>query len=256
MRKRIYEIINVSNGNDKLSMAYDCIMMFLIIISLIPLAFKTFHFPFGVLGKICAAAFILDYILRWLTADFKYGKKSVSSFIRYPFSFMAIVDLLSTLTLLTSLNNSLRVLRVLRLTQVLRIARLFKAFRYMRSIRIVSNVLKKSKEALIAVFSFAFLYIMVAALVIYNVEPDTFPSFFDAVYWAVVSLTTVGYGDIYPVTTAGKVITMISAIFGVAVVALPSGIITAGYMSELSANKLEQEEDQTRNDESGDKIAR
>lgn len=66
-----------------------------------------------------------------------------------------------------------------------------------------------------------------------NVEPDSFNSFFDAVYWATVSLTTMGYGDIYPVTEIGRVVTMISSLFGIAIVALPAGIITAGYMDEI-----------------------
>ena len=77
-------------------------------------------------------------------------------------------------------------------------------------------------------------YIIVSALIVFNVEPDTFPTFFDAVYWATVSLTTVGYGDIYAVSVAGKIITMVSALFGIASVALPAGIVTAGYMEEIN----------------------
>ncbi len=74
-------------------------------------------------------------------------------------------------------------------------------------------------------------------------EPDSFDDFFDAVYWATDSLTTVGYGDIYPVSDAGRVITMLSSVFGIAVVALPSGIITAGYMDKISkTNKYKEEE--------------
>ena len=84
-------------------------------------------------------------------------------------------------------------------------------------------------------------YIFISALVIFNVEPETFNNFFDAIYWAIywatVSLTTVGYGDIYAVSIAGKVITMISSVFGIAIVALPAGIITAGYMGELNKDK-------------------
>lgn len=71
----------------------------------------------------------------------------------------------------------------------------------------------------------------------FNVEPDTFDSFFDAFYWATVSLTTVGYGDIYPVTVIGKIVAMISSVFGIAVVALPSGIITAGYLDKIQSQK-------------------
>ena len=78
---------------------------------------------------------------------------------------------------------------------------------------------------------------MISALVVFNVEPDSFGSFFDAIYWATVSLTTVGYGDIYPVSTLGRIITMVSSIFGIAIVALPAGIITAGYMNEISKEK-------------------
>ena len=80
-------------------------------------------------------------------------------------------------------------------------------------------------------------YILVSALVIYNVEPESFETFFDAFYWATISLTTVGYGDIYPVTTIGRIVTMISSIFGIAIIALPSGVITASYLYEI--NKAE-----------------
>ena len=79
------------------------------------------------------------------------------------------------------------------------------------------------------------MYILISALIIINIEPDSFNNYFDAVYWATVSLTTVGYGDIYPVTSLGKVITMISSFFGIAIIALPSGIITAGFMESINA---------------------
>lgn len=80
-------------------------------------------------------------------------------------------------------------------------------------------------------------YIVISALIMFNVESATFPSFFDAVYWATVSLTTVGYGDIYAVSTIGKVITMLSSVFGIAIVALPAGIVTAGYMEEINKDE-------------------
>lgn len=239
MRKRIFEIIEVSDGKDLLSGIYDSVMLALIILSLIPLAFKTDNFAFQVIDKVCVCIFIIDYVLRLITADYKYGKKNALSFIRYPFSFMAIVDLLSILPSITVLNDGLKVLRVLRMMRALRVFRVFKAFRYSKSVQIICNVFKKSKEPLIAVCTLAAAYIIISALVIFNVEPDSFETFFDAIYWATVSLTTMGYGDIYPVTTAGRVITMLSSIFGIAIVALPAGIITAGYMTEIGADKEE-----------------
>ena len=74
---------------------------------------------------------------------------------------------------------------------------------------------------------------IISAMVIFNVEPDSFENFFDAVYWSTVSLTTVGYGDIYPVTALGRTVAMISSFFGIAIVALPAGIVTAEYLNAL-----------------------
>jgi voltage-gated potassium channel len=106
----------------------------------------------------------------------------------------------------------------------------------------IINVLRKQKEPLLAVASLAIGYVVLSALIIFNVEPDSFDNFFEAIYWATVSLTTMGYGDIYPVTTIGRWVTMISAVLGIAIVALPAGIITAGYMNELnSLNKKEED---------------
>ena len=234
MRKRIFEIIEVSDGNDRLSSIYDTAMLALIILSLIPLAFKAETTLFAVIDKVCAATFILDYVLRLMTADYKFGKKSISSFIRYPFSFMAIIDLISILPSVTVLNSGFKLLRLMRMMRALRVFRVFKTFRYSKSVRIIVNVFRRSKEPLIAVCTLAGAYILVSALVIFNVEPDSFDTFFDAIYWATVSLTTMGYGDIYPITTAGRIITMVSSIFGIAIVALPAGIITAGYMNEIN----------------------
>lgn len=131
------------------------------------------------------------------------------------------------------LNNGFKLFRIIRIFRTFRVFRVFKAFRYSKSIIIIINVIKNFKDALLAVCTLAIGYIFISALIIFNVEGDSFQSFFDAIYWATVSLTTVGYGDIYPITTAGRIITMLSSIFGIAIVALPAGIITAGYMEEL-----------------------
>ena len=239
MRKKIFEMVEPGEGLNKVSSFYDYFMMMVIIESLIPLAFKNENTAFLILDKICVAIFIADYFLRWITADYKFNKKSVGSFIRYPFSLMAIIDLISILPSLTVINSGFKVLRVLRMIKAFRVFRVFKALRYSKSVEIIVNVLNRSKESLVAVGTLAVAYILIAALVIFNVEPDSFNSFFDAIYWATVSLTTVGYGDIYPVTTIGRIVTMGSSIFGIAIVALPAGIITAGYMNEINSEKEE-----------------
>ena len=116
-----------------------------------------------------------------------------------------------------------------------------------RIFEIIGNVTRSSKESLIAVCALAGGYILISALVVFNVEPDSFGSFFDAIYWATVSLTTVGYGDIYPVSTMGRIITIASSIFGIAIVALPAGIITAGYMNEINKDRDSKKEDAEKN---------
>lgn len=233
MRKRLYEIIEKTKDGDKLSYFYDLFMIIIIILSLIPLAFKEEKSVFLVIDKAAMVIFILDYLLRWATADFKSDNRSPTAFIKYPFTLMAIVDLMSILPSLSIISRGFKVLRVLRMIRALRVLRVFKGLRYSKNFIIIGNVIKSSKNSLIAVVTLAGAYIIVSALVIFNVEPDSFKSFFDAVYWATVSLTTVGYGDIYPVSVMGRIITMISSILGIAIVALPAGIITAGYMNEI-----------------------
>jgi len=242
MRKRIFEIIELSNGSDKVSGIYDYSMMVVIVASLVPLAFKKDLPAFQIIDNIAVAIFIIDYILRLITADYKFGKKSVSSFVRYPFSFWAIIDLVSILPSVTVLNSGFKLLRIFRMMRAFRVFRVFKAFKYSKSVSVIVAVFKKSKAPLLAVCTLAAAYILISALVIFNVEPDSFNTFFDAIYWATVSLTTMGYGDIYPVTTFGRVVTMVSSIFGIAIVALPAGIITAGYMSEINNDSEGSEE--------------
>ncbi|MDD4095191.1 MAG: ion transporter [Oscillospiraceae bacterium] len=183
----------------------------------------------------------MDYLFRLITADFKI--KSKRPFLRYPFTFMAIIDIVSILPSFLPVNSGLKVLRVLRMARTLRAFRAFRAFkiaRYSKSLQIIGLVMKRSRSALLAVATLAGGYILISALIVFNVEPDSFKNFFEAVYWATVSLTTVGYGDIYPVTEIGRIVTMLSSIFGIAIVALPSGIITAGYMTEIKHHEEEK----------------
>ena len=214
-------------------MAYDIVMMCAIVVSIVPLALKKTYSVFHYTDIFTTFLFIIDYVFRLITADYKLEKKGIISFIKYPFTPWAIIDLISILPGITMLNNGFKLFRIIRIFRTFRVFRVFKAFRYSKSIIIIINVIKNSKDALLAVCTLAIGYIFISALIIFNVEGDSFQSFFDAIYWATVSLTTVGYGDIYPITTAGRIITMISSIFGIAIVALPAGIITAGYMEEL-----------------------
>ena len=241
MRKKLYEIVELSDGHNRISAAYDMAMIVVIIASLIPLAFKETTPVLSVIDSVTVAVFILDYALRFWTADYKLGKGALS-FLLYPVTPLALVDLLCILPSFTGLAGGLRLLKIIRLLRAFRVFRAFKMLRYSKSIAIIVDVIKEQRTPLVAVGTLALAYILISALVIFNVEPESFESFFDAVYWATVSLTTVGYGDIYPVSTAGRIITMLSSVFGIAVVALPSGIITAGYMSRIERKEGQDEQ--------------
>ena len=242
MREKIHIILRNHGENEKLSRVYDIAMIVCIIISLVPLAFKEDNALFQCIDAVTVAIFIVDYILRIATADFKI-KKGALSFILYPFMPMAILDLVSILPSLTLLHESFRLLKIFRLIRTFKVLRAFRILRYSKTVVVISNVFRRQKRVLFTVATLAVAYIMISALVIYNVEPETFDTFFDAVYWATISLTTVGYGDIYPVSTVGRIVTMVSSIFGIAIIALPSGVITAGYLAEIDKLSDKERED-------------
>lgn len=250
MREKIYKIIE-NDQDDALSNAYDVFMMITIIVSMVPLMIKNQTSLTNAIDTVCVTIFIIDYLLRFITADYKL-KDKIMPFLRYPFTFMAIIDLLSILPSIAPVTKVLKALRLVRLLRLLKMVKVFRAFRslrYSKSVTIIAHVIDKSKDSLMAVCTFAIAYIYISALVVFNVEPDTFKHFFEALYWATVSLTTVGYGDIYPTSEIGRAVSMISSIFGIAVVALPAGIITAGYMSELESTKKDKSDDSSDSDD-------
>ena len=247
MRKKLFYL--VENGQDpenpgKLDW-YDILMLVAIVASIVPLMFTQDCKAFRIIEQVTVSLFILDYILRWITADYRLGKKGWS-FVLYPFTGWAILDLLS---ILPGLNVLGRGFTLFRLTRLVRIVRLFKLFRYSNKIQVLGRVLKKEKQVLWTVLGIAVFYVFLTALIMFNVEPHvnpetgavTFATFFDALYWATVTLTTVGYGDMIPVTDIGRFVSMLSSLFGVAIIALPSGVITASYLEELRLLKAKKE---------------
>ena len=239
-RKNIYDVINTDNDGIA-SRLYSAAMLVFIVMSLIPLAFREETKVFTVFDKVSVSVFVVDYVLRWLTADYAMPeKKHWQAFLVYPFTPFAIIDLLSILpSFITIAHRAFKLLRITRLMKILRVVRLI---RYSRNMQILIRVLRKERHILMTVFMIAVAYIFVTALIMFNMEDSAmFEDFFDALYWATTTLTTVGYGDIYPMSDIGRVISMFSAVFGVAVIALPSGVITASYMDELRESKEAKE---------------
>lgn len=240
LRQKIYEIVEPTDSI--LSHIYNDIIFISIIMALIPLAFHSSNEIFTRIDYITTALFAIDYIARLFTADIKM-ERGATSFLVYPFTPMAIIDLISILPEIIAINKGFHLFRIARLIRVMRVFRVFKAARYSKNIDLIIRVFRRQQELLSTVCGIAAVYILVSALVVFNAEPSSFPTFFDAIYWAVVSLTTMGYGDIYPVTTVGRVITMLSSILGIAVVAMPASIITAGFMEEIENKPNDEDSD-------------
>lgn len=249
MRKRIYQFIEKTSDSDKWSKVYYILMLVAITASIVPLAFANEHPIFHWIEVITVSIFIVDYLLRWLTADYILGKGKLS-FVLYPFTAWAIIDLLSILPGLSLLSGGFKLFRV---TRLLRVLRMFKFIRYTDKARILGKVVRKEKDVLLTVLGIAIFYVFLTALVMFNAEPhvnpetgaETFGDFFDALYWATVTLTTVGYGDMIPVTDIGRFVSMLSSLFGVAIIALPSGVITASYLEELRSQRRKGKKEET-----------
>ncbi len=237
-KRRIYEVIEVSNIGDSSSRAYDVLMTTAVIVGMIPLTLKKDN-PYTIAIEIITAIlFLIDYCARVYTADYKMGYKSTKAYVAYVFTPLAIFDLLSIAPVLYLFFP---VFSVIGLFKLFRIFRVLKLIRYSKTMIIIANVIRKVRTQLLAVLVLITVYIFVSAMLIFQLEPNLFDNFFDALYWATISITTIGYGDIYPTTDIGRLITMISALVGVAVIALPSGMITAAYMSEINKKKSKYE---------------
>lgn len=243
-RKYIRELIEPRNDS-LYSRVYDWIMLVAIFIGILPLMFRDQLKLFLYFDLISGLCFIVDYILRWITADFTSKHSRVAAFILYPFTPMAIIDLLSILPTFNLISPTFKVVRVSRLLKILRV---IKVVRYYEPLEIIVAVVRRQSKILWTVFSLAVFYIFITALIMFNAEEDInpetgrylFETFFDAFYWAACTLTTVGYGDLYPISDVGRIISIISSMVGIAIIALPSGIVTAGYLDELKNRKKKQ----------------
>lgn len=199
--------------------------------------YEEYKFYFDTFEYFSIFVFSLEYILRvyCITENYKFKKRIIGR-LKYIISFPSLIDLFSVLPFYIpfAITTDLRFLRILRL---FRFIRLFKLGRYSKSIKMITNVFKKRKEDLIITIVIAAILMLFASFFIYitenDAQPDKFANIFESMYWSVITLTSVGYGDMYPVTLMGKIFTMFIAVIGLGLVALPAGIITAGLMEEI-----------------------
>lgn len=227
------------------SKVYDIIMLTAIVLGVFPLMFRTSYPIFRYFELYACAIFGFDYLAKWITADLESpGRSPLAAFVRYPFTWRAVIDLL---TILPGLNLLSRAFVALRVPRLLKIARVLKLLEHSEQIALLVAVLRRERKVLFSVLMICVFYIFTTALVMFNTE-STFENFFDSLYWATTALTTVGYGDICPRTDLGRLISMLSSLFGIAVIALPSGIITASYLEELRSRGSGHRSDESRDE--------
>lgn len=234
VRKKLFKIVEKDTTYYEW---YDILILICIWISIIPLTFKEQNNFTYILTILTTIVFVIDYILRWITSDFRL-KKGISSFIKYPFTISAIFDLIVILSCFSEIFNSSYILRIFSIFRILRIA---KTLRYSTKFEIIKSVVNKNKKILEVVCGFTAGFIFISALIMFQFENQSFKNFFEAIYWSTTVLTTVGYGDICPKTEIGRLISIISSLVGIAFVALPTGIITSGFVEELNKEKENDE---------------
>lgn len=239
-KKRVFDIIQIGQKEDLPSKAFDIFLVAAIIVNLSVLFLETFEELsaysglFEILEGLTVAVFIGEYILRIWTADLLYPQLSRPKAIgRFLISFDGIVDLCTILPFFF-----LSGFVVFRLLRVVRIFHLFRINANYDSFNVITSVLYEKRNALISSIFIVIVMILASSLCMYSVEhaaqPDVFRNAFSGVWWSLSTIFTVGYGDIYPITTLGRCLTVFITILGVLGVAIPTGIISAGFVEHYS----------------------
>lgn len=255
-RKSVFRLIDDENAaNLKINDRISSLIMLLIVLSIIAVVVQSevtieveYHSFFYYFEVFAVVVFTLEYLARVYTARLAYPELSTGrAIIKYMLSPMAIIDFLAILPFYLELGLhifgegevfDLRFIRVLRLMRLLRI---FKLNRYSSSMKMIGEVLREEKEKLfITIFMTAILMVLASALVFtveHDQQPENFPNIYASMWWAIATLTTVGYGDVYPVTPMGKILSGIIALLGIGLVALPTGILSGSFVQAINDEK-------------------
>ena len=251
IKRGVFEVIQPSSdatGRRRVvSAIFDSMILALIVFSVLSVFICTFSIPdwlFRILIRIefvSIIIFTIEYALRIWTANLLYPKLNpIRARIRYVTSPMAIIDLISILPVILPFLHLYKHLVGVRVFRLVRLLRIFKLNRYSDALAAIGDVFRNKAQQMIASIFFVFIILILASLLIYYAEhdaqPEQFGNAFSGLWWAVATLTTVGYGDIYPITALGRFLGAIIAILGIGMVAVPTSILSAGFMEMLEGN--------------------
>lgn len=243
LKRKIYNILETYSYNHWLSKANRFFLSILIFLDISSFILETstqinlkYSLIFQGIAIFTTIVFSVEYILRlWLCTIRERFRHPVWGRVRYALTPLAVVDFMSIFPFYFLLIfHNLAFLNTLRL---FRLARILKIGRYSKSVRSLARAVISKKGELLITFSIVFFLLIIASSLMFfvehNAQPETFSSIPAAMWWGVVTLTTVGYGDIYPVTVLGKLLGAILAFFGIGVFVLPAGIVASGFAEEV-----------------------
>ncbi len=247
IKRRAFEIVSIGYTGDFLSKLFDIWVTAAILANLVIVIAETYTLPVRVLAVmrvieiITVVGFTVEYVVRVWTADYLYpGLTPAKARVKYIFSFYGIIDLVSFLPfyLPVMFPGGIVAFRMLR---VIRILRLFRITAYYDALNVIGDVLRRKRDQIISSV-FIILILMVASSVFmygleHEAQPEVFKNAFSGIWWSVSTLLTVGYGDIYPVTLAGRIFGIIITFLGVGMVAIPTGILSAGFVEQYQILK-------------------
>lgn len=242
-RKRLFEIVQIGGANDAISRFFDIAITVIILLNISVSfldtfdALSAFQPVFKVTELVTVILFTIEYICRLITADFLYPKnKKILSVLAFVFSFYGIVDFLSFFPFYLPLATPTGV-AVFRLFRVFRIFRLFKINAQFDAFNVIVNVINQKKMQLISSVVLILMIMLSASMLMYGVEheaqPEVFENALSGFWWSMATIFTIGYGDIYPVTSLGQFLALIISFLGVGVIAIPTGIISAGFVEQF-----------------------
>ncbi len=244
IRRRVYQLLEKAQVGDVASLIIDVFILSLIFFNILAIMFETvdsihqkYSTEFHLFDLISVIIFTIEYILRvWVSVEVDNSSKFFKKRIKYGFSFMAIVDLIAILPFyLAFLPIDMRFLRTIRL---LRIIRIFKIGHYSNSLGTLGRIFKKKKADLFIGLFITLILLVVFSNIIYfvekNAQPEVFSNVFQSMWWGIITITSVGYGDMYPITTIGKIIGGIISFLGILIVAIPIGILGAAYVEDMN----------------------
>lgn len=248
IKETVYHLIDGNRGTHKADAYVDMFISGLIVLNVVAIFLETYEeirisyqSIFQVFEFFSVCVFLVEYILRIWTADLLYPQLSkVRARFKFVFSFYGLVDLCALLPFFIPLliKVDLRIVRILRL---LRLIRIFKLGRHSRSFKLFAEVIRETRFDLMLTLFATFVLLLLSATLMYFIENETQPEKFEnigeAMWWAVATLTTVGYGDIYPITAFGKILSGFIALLGIGVVALPTAIISSAIIEKMSDRK-------------------